>query len=373
MFDLSVNKLDPNHEFAYVGREFGPVLMYWYKDRAGNYWLYTNAPEGHPDHDALAGEPFFNSEQPVPSDMPEFFSPEGYKLNMAVEPGADFQFNESYNPEDRANCWYGVVTGQDGLARYAYLDGVVRENMYLFLQQQIRVVDAQLLKLRKFYASLFASTNQHDKLLAAALILMEQGFFTIEDLVSLKVKDLLIRSDHIVLGGKRLACDSAFMDFMAEISKGKDVESFLLAEPTFLGDQTPMTTTYLYSVMAFLNMSPKFLPYAKASMMFSQIVHKNMELGVPPETVEAVADLELANSLFASPGVKHFVNPQLRKTLLEKYEQGIAKSFGNVKGDSTGLITLDSTLHQLNSQEQEYSQWVHSMPLHVLSASEVGI
>lgn len=373
MEDLAVNKLDPNHKFSYVGNEFGPIKLFWYQDRAENYWLYSNAPEGHPDHDLILGEPFFNSEQPTPSVTPEFFSPEGFKMNVSCPPEAQFTFNEAYNPKDRLNSWYGMYTSGEGQASYVYLDKDVRENLYLFVQQQIRLIDANLPKFRKFYAALFSSENKHDKIIGSCLLLMEQGFFSIEDITGLKVKDLDVKSDYIVLAGKRLSCDTAFFDFIVELTQGRDMEAYLFEEPTFFGEATPVTSYLLYSICAYLNVSPKFLPYSKASITFSQIVHKNLETGVSGESVEAMSDMELANNLFTSFKVSFYVNPQLRKTLLDKYQKGITKSFGNVKGDNTGLLHIDSTMYQMNSQELEYSQWLHSMPLHALSSDEVGL
>jgi hypothetical protein len=370
---LAVNKLDPNHKFAYVGSEFGPIKLYWYKDRANNYWLYSNAPEGHESFDPLMGEPFFNSEQPVPSKYPEYFSPEGLKLNRAVPSGSNFMFNESYDPSDRFNCWYGTVKDEAGGLAYVYLDSDVRENMFLFVQQQIRLVDANLSKLRKFSASLFSGNNNHDKLIGAILILIDQGFFTIEQLLSAKVNDLSIKADYIVLLGKRLVCDTTLFDFLVNLTKGRDVAAPLFVEPTYMSAEYEVPPELLYSIFAYLNVSPKFLPYAKASLVFSQIVHKNLELGVPAETVEGVSDLELSNALFAPISVRSYVNPQLRNTLISKYNKNIAKSFGITKSDSTGVLQLDSTQYKLNEQELEYSQWLHSMPLHLVSAEEGGV
>ena len=179
---------DGTHQYIFKSGEYGTVYQYWWRDRLGNYYRYSNAAEGTPDFDPFLGAPLLDKAQPLPEKNPTFFTEEGYKRQIAVPEGITATRNENYRQNDGRNIWFEVFD-QKG-KKYVYLDADIKENLDLYVQQQLRVVDDSLPKFRAKSSKLFDSDNTKDKITGALLILCDQGFYQPEELVNATVADI---------------------------------------------------------------------------------------------------------------------------------------------------------------------------------------
>lgn len=369
MADLKLpSKLDPSHNYIFRSGEYGPLYQYWYQDRAGNYWKYSNAPTDHQDFDPLLGEPILDGEQTFPHANPEFFSPEGYRRHMAPPPESTPMSNEEYDPNSLESIWaeYYLAPSGDSI-RYLYLDRDCKENLDLYIQHQIRVVDAGLVKYRKWAAEQFMSSHDKSKTVACILMLVDQAYYTIEELSEAKVADLSFIDDTVYLLGKKFRCDPTFLDYLSSKVIGRAIDEYLFMQDTINGRE-PLGLYTLYSTFAYLRVSPVFLKYWHATNIYSKIVNRYALLKVPEEEVEAKAYLELSHVLNTTEDVRFLVDHQVSNTLLRAYSsaEAMQKSLLTAKSDNFGVHLVDSSLVTRKQDEQSFSVWLHSTPLHAL-------
>jgi len=359
---------DAAHQYIFKSGEYGSMYQYWYRDSLGNYYRYTNAPVDNPDYDPLVGLPLMDPEQPVPEKNTEFFSPEGYKLSMAVPQGTTPMRNPAYNQNDPRNLWFEVVSGGERPA-YIYLDADVKENLDLYVQFQLRVVDSNLAKLRKYATELFAGQHVKDKVTGAIIMLVEQGFFEVEELVNATVGDVQFIDQVVMILGRKFVCDLAFYDFMTSLVAQRAPVEPLFQMDTVHGKQ-PVGLNYLYSVFASVRCSPKFLLSWNASHLFSRIMNRLSFQQIPMEDVEATAFDELARTLGTRDDVHYLVDYKVRVALMRNYEVGVMKGLQHLVSDDFGVAIIRSDLTSLREDEKEFSEWLHFEPMHDTSPAE---
>lgn len=356
---------DTAHQYIFKSGEYGPVYQYWYRDRAGNYYRYTNAPEDNPDYDPFFGIPLMDPDQPLPEKNPEFFTPEGFKRSMAVPPQVKPERNERYNQNDSSNIWFESIK-QDNDTVYIYLDADVKENIDLYVQNQLRVVDSGIPKFRKQSSELFASKQVKDRITGAILILIDQGFYDVEELTAASVGDLQFVDQSIILLGRKFVCDSNFFDFITSIVGNRSPQ-----EPLFVFDtrngRVPVGENYIYSVFAAMRLSPKFLLQWNATHLYSRIVNRMAFQQVPVEDVETEAFDELARVLTTRDDVNHLVDFRVKKTLAQNYSTDTFKSLVHLTTDDFGVAVIRSDLSDLREDEKDFSEWLQSTPLHDIS------
>lgn len=361
------NQLDATHKYVFRSGEYGTCFRYWFIDNAENYYLYSNAPDGHPDHEPFGGEPILDPSQPFLHNAPQFFSPEGLKRNMGAPEGVNVLSNPVYDPSSTRTSWYEYYLSDAGDLRYLYLDKDVKENIDLYVQHNIRVTDAGLGKFRKFAAQLFQSTGERDKTIATILMLSDQAWFLPKDLISAKVGDMSFIDETVYLLGRKLRVDVALFDYLTTLVAGRDLAAPLFAQNTLHGSELPFGERTICATFAFTRVSPVFLQYWHATHIFSKIVNKLNFLKVPFPEVEDRAYLELSNTLNTSKDVRFLVDSQVAETLLRKYEaqpEAVTKSFNLEASDNFGVAQVFSDLIERRGDELSFSQWLHSQPLH---------
>ncbi|NJL53714.1 hypothetical protein HC928_00315 [bacterium] len=203
---------DLTHEYIFKSGEYGTMYQYWYRDRAGNYYRYTNAPTDNPDFEPFFGAQLMDPEQPLPEKNPEFFTEEGYKRHMALPGQVKAERNPSYSQNDQRNIWFEVYL-RGGKQNYVYLDADIKENLDLYVQNQLRVVDASIVRYRAFATQLFTGQHIKDRLTGAILMLVDQGFYEVEELVNATVGDVEFVDQAVMFLGRKFVCDLAFLDF----------------------------------------------------------------------------------------------------------------------------------------------------------------
>jgi len=354
---------DPTHKYVYRSGEYGLFFTYWYKDPAGNYYRYSNAPEDSPDHNPFLGEPIIEQDQPTMTNAPQFFTPEGWKRNVAPPMGVEPVPNPEYSKIEEYKIWFEKYS-QNGKERYIYLDADVKENVDLYVQYYLRVADANLTAYRKYSSSLFNQPHLKDKMTGCLLMLIDQGLYSVEELCNAVVADIQFIDRTVKLLEKKLLPDEAVFDFLTSLAGDRDPSDPLFELDTLYGKR-PIGVTYMYAVCAGIRVSPKFLHYWHYSHIFSRIVNKLSAFGVPKDDMEDMAFQELAEVLNTGENVRCCVDYRLRDTLLVNYGDTVAKGFNQDTTDNYAVFRISSELVGRAGDELEFSTWLHNTPLHV--------
>lgn len=379
--------VDPTHHYVYRSGEHG-IYEFWYKDRFNNYWQYTNAPEDHADYDPLSGEAMIVPDQPMPHNAPQFFTDENRKLHAAVPQEAELLKNEAYDALNPRSIWYAMYESRSGESRFLYYDTDVRENLDLWVQYQLRLVDAGLVTYRKYANQLFQSPHPKDRILGVILMLVDQGMFEGYELTQAKVEDVEYIDMTIKLLGKKIVCDPMLFDFFTTLTANRNPSEPLFLVDTNMG-RRPIGVRHLYAIFKGLRISPHFLLYWHATHLFSRIAHRLAASGVPPEEYEDLAFSELARAFGTVEDISHMVDVQLLRTIRRNYapgeeegvdeepppaegeEEEVSKAFTKVTQDDYGATVVYSDLVAKRPDEFEFSQWLHAMPLHDISDEEI--
>lgn len=372
---------DPEHKYVYY-TGFYDIRDYWWVDKAGNYWKYTNAPEDNPDYNPHMGEPLVHPEQPLPTENPEYFTDDGFKRSQAIAPGLIPQRNPDYNPKSAKDMWFEVVESA-GLVRYIYLDADIRENLDLWVQYQLRLADAGMLQYRQYAYDLYNGDHPKDKITGIILMLLDQGLFMPEHLVDLTVADMEFVDKNVKLGGKKICCDDNLLDFFTSLTQDRMPEDPLFVLQTVHG-RNSLGYNYIYSVLNNLKMDPNYLLAWHANHMFSKILHRMSLEGVPIEEANVRVYEELANAFSTTDDISYFIDTKLKNVLLENYEQEpapgeslpeeidetVTKALNFLPQDSFGVPSIFTDLVERRSDELEFSIWLHSEPMHDISPAE---
>ena len=360
--------IDPTHTYVFRSGAYG-LYQFWYKDMAGNYWRYTNAPEDSEDYDPRFGEALISPDQPMPHTSPQFFTEEGFKRHVAVPEGMKAERNEAYNPVDSANLWFEAYSNDDGLSRYVYLDADVKENLDLWVQHQLRVVDAGLTGYRKYAVALFQGDHPKDRITGALLILADQAYYRIEDLLNATVSELEFTDNTVKLLGRKFVCDVDMLDFLTSLKGERDDNDPLFYLDTVHGREA-LGNSYMYAVFFSLRVSSNFLMYWHATHLFSRIVNRLALSKIPAEELETKAFDELGRALSTDEDVSYLVDYKVKETLFNNYSEGVEKSFTYAEQDDYGIPVVLSDLEERRPDEMEFSKWLHAEPMHQITPEE---
>lgn len=355
---------DATHEYEFRSGEYAPYYLYWYKDRSGNYVRYSNAPEDSTDHNPFLGEPIIEQDQPFLHSAPQFYTPEGWKRHTAPPMDVETVPNPDYDKRDESKIWFEKY-GQDGKERFIYLDSDIKENVDLYVQYYLRVTDANLTAYRKYASALFNSPHTKDKMTGCLLMLVDQGMFSLEELVNAAVADIYFIDRTVKLLEKKLSPDEAVFDFLSSLVGTRDPSDPLFELETLYG-KVPIGLTYLSSVFATIRVSPKFLYYWHSTHFYSRIVNKLAAFGTPEEDLEAMAFQELQEVLNTQDNVRCCVDYRLQQTLMDNYTETTQKSMARDFTDNYAVFRILSDLVSRNGDELEFSTWLHNTPLHIV-------
>jgi|688.fasta_scaffold01119_34 hypothetical protein len=357
---------DSAHQYIFKSGEYGTLYQYWWRDRLGNYYRYSNAPQESADFDPFLGAPLLDADQPLVEKNPEFFTQEGYKRHMAPPQGAKLSRNSDYNQNSSQNIWFEVFDNKG--TKYIYLDADVKENLDLYVQNQLRIVDAALPKFREHAVTLFNSKYQKDRITGAILILCDQGYYEPEELIAATVGDVEFVDQAVILLGRKFVCDLTFLDFITSLVAHRAPTEPLFQYNTIHGIR-PVGINYISSVFYATRVSPKFLLNWNASHLFSRIVNRMAFQMIPADEVEVSAFDELSKVLSTRDDVHHLVDFKVRVALLRNYREQVAdpsvtKSLTRLLVDDFGVAIIRCDLNSLRQDEKEFSDWLQSTPMH---------
>lgn len=361
------NLVDPEHVYVYRSGFYG-IYDFWYIDNFHNYWKYTNAPEDHPDYEPALGVAV-KADQPMPEDNPQFYTADGRKRHLAVPPDVMPEENPEYNPIDPANIWVEVYE-REGDRRYIYLDSDIRENLDLWVQYQMRVTDSNIAKYRSFAVEKFESDYPKDRVVGAILMLMDQGLFELESLLSATVSDCQFIDQSVKLLGRKFVCDPPFLDFMTSLVAAREPEAPLFLIESYLGEGK-VGLKHMASILNYLRVSPPYLLAWHASQMYSRIVSRLAHNDIHPAEIEAEAFSELRRAFSTQKDLQHLVDIRLRQHLMNNYEEMFGKSIVPITdSDSFSTLLVFSDLRGRKQDELEFSTWLHAQPMHEITPEE---
>lgn len=381
--------VDPSHVFVFRTGEYG-VYDYMYKDNFGNYYKYTNAPKDDPSYDPHAGDAILLEDQPSMAASPEFYDPKTmHRLTLAIPADAtDVIQNEAYSPDDPERIWHTMYTSAKGDSRYVYVETDVIENFDLWATHLLRLTDSTLTPYRKYVASLFLSENVKDRIVAAILILADQGMLEPNDLVQLTVGDVEYIDKTIKVLGRKLVPDPELLDFFLSITVGRNKNESLFLIKTAYGER-PIGVRHIYSILKFLKVNSHALLSWHVSQAYTRIMARLVANKVPFEDAEVQAFAEIAGMLSSVSDVSTLVSGVVRTTVEDNYAIALSEahakedtneeSEGEVRppswatwptsityaaSDNFGALLVFSGLSSKTPEELEFSRWLHAIPLH---------
>jgi hypothetical protein len=360
--------VDPEHTYVFKTGELG-LFDFWYVDRGNNYWRYSNAPEDHPEYDENLGIPIMYRNQPTPAENPQFFTFEGSKRHMSIPEDLLPERNDSYDPVSSENIWFESYD-QEGVLRYVYLDSDIRENVDLWVQYQLRIVDANLPDLREFVVEKFNKPHVKDKIVAAVLMLMDQGLYELDDLLNAVVADLEFIDDTVKLLGRKFVTDGYFFDFLTSLKTGREGSAPLFLVPSINGEGS-LGVRHVASIMQYLRVSPTYLLSWHASLIYSKVLNRLALEDVDPEHADGAALSEVKRTFGTQKDLQYLIDTRLRSSLLENYSEAFNKSIvPRVEADDYAVLSIDSDLLGRKEDEKEFSTWLHITPFHDLTPEE---
>jgi hypothetical protein len=367
---------DPEHVYVYC-TGFGAVKKYFWKDRGGNYFLYSNAAPDSDDYKPVLGVPNIDPNQPMPQTDPEYFTEDGFKRNQAVDDGVITERNPTYDPQNARNIWFEVVHNGE-MTRYIYKDSDVREQLYLWVQHQLRLADSSLTSYRHYSYDLFQSDHPKDKVTGAILLLIEQGHFMPEELVNALVSDVEYIEDTVKLLGRKIHCDTVLLDFFTSITGSREPSDPLFIIQTAHG-KNPVGINYLHSVLSSIGTNHLWLFAWHANHIYSKIMHRLSAFGLSYKEADAQALMELSSAMSIRDNPEAFIDKKVRATLEANYgaavegeevDEETKKSLSFVDQDSFGIIEVSSAQIERTTDEVQFSIWLHAEPLHDLTPEE---
>jgi len=361
-----------------------------YKDNFGNYYKYTNAPKDDPNHDPYAGDAIMLEDQPSMSNSPEYYDPKTMaRLTMAIPQDAkDIVDNEAYDPLDPARIWFKSYTSAAGDSRFVYKETDVIENFDLWAAHTLRLTDAMITPLRRFAVNLFRQENIKDRVMAAILMLADQGMFEPSELVKLTVGDVEFIDKTVKIMGRKLVPDPDFLDFFSSVTAGRKPNEQLFVLKTAYGER-PIGVRHIYSVLKFLKLNSHSLISWHLSQAYTRIMARLLTNEMSFEDAEAKAFIELSGVLSSVSDVSVWVSGIVRTTVEHNYKlaeearadqdrakqrafggegkgegEPVKKSITASMSDDFGAIPVFSGLSYKTPDEISFSGWLHSVPLH---------
>lgn len=363
---------DPNHTYVFRSDEFGS-FSYWYKDRAGNYWRYTNAPEQSSDFDALNGPPVLDTTQVTPASDPSFYTASGVKLNQAVPDRAEMLPNDAYDAYSRTSCWVGAFFDtKTESVRYVYSDADTKENPYLYVQQLIRTTDSRIKPFRTTVADMLESVDTKDRVIGMALMLCDQAFFTPDQVCSLSAGDVVVSDNSFVIGGRKIVADEPTSSLLRSLVLSQAPEDPLFQTTTSQGPLA-LGVGVLSAYFTYLKLSPKGLLLWHVSNAYSKLFNMYAPVGLPFMDLDLQTLERVRLAVGSDDSIEAWVLPQLREYLQKAYRPQIAKGLSVSQQDDFGVPVLRSDLRTYNGDELEFSMWLRRAPMHYIDPAQEAV
>jgi hypothetical protein len=361
---------------------------FYYRDPNGNLIQYTNAPAGHTDSSGLYGDAAIHPSEPDPKKVPQYFTPDGRKMDRSPPEGAFPEWNQTYNRYDPRSLWIGRwPDAETGDYRYAYIDSDIRSLPKLQTNRMNVLHDDRLPELRQYIHDLFHSNVFKDQMTGLALALLDQGCFRAQELAALTTSHLYIEGSLIQLGHRKIYGDAKLQHAFDTLKNSKSPSEPLFSVPFLNKDGSSdeglsrrMGPHYWARVLGQLGVSILSMQTYRATKTFSQEVQRyltvyNMSWYQAVNQALLTVSLEWGHDLSQeqdAPRVTQLILETLIDPVLVQILQQQAQNLGLGQGQGTGAVppstllipAVSMELTGLTAEEQEFSQWLHSAPIH---------
>lgn len=386
----------PAHQYSHrEGEEDRP--RFYYQDDGGNLYRYTNAPTGHSDHSNMYGDPQVHESEPQFETNPEYFTPDGKKLNRCPEcDAAEIEWNERYNRYDPQNMWAGRwMDASSGDYRYTYLDSDIRKFPRFRIHQQNAIVDVQIPSLREYIVQLFDSTKLKDQFTAVCLALLDQGRIRATELAVLTPDDVRFDGNLVYLGNRRIYAGPKLLSALEIMKRNKAGDEPLFAIPLQDAEgkldqslQRRVGPNYLQAVLDQLGISLLGLQTYHSTLRFCQEVKRAIERYQAPwdQAVQhglLSAALEWGHDFTQEMDASRvmqlvqaaLIDPLIIDSLKRSAEESGMLTEMPVMEPPPAYIPIPAVSLELTTrtrEEEEFSQWIHSVAIHEYANEQVA-
>jgi len=379
--------VDPAHNYLQQdGDENLP--RYYYQDQAGNYVRYTNAPTGHPDQSNYYGDAQIHPSEPTMDVAPEYFTPGGQKLSRCPDCEVEqVEWNQAYNRYDPQNLWAARWRSAAGDFRYSYIDADIRSMPKLQINQQNALTDVRMPVLRQGYNTMFNTSDRiKDQITGLALALLDQGRFRATELSTVCPMNVLVEGPLITIGTRRIYADHKVQAAISALMAQKQPDEPMFSIPLQKRDgkledglYRRIGPHYLARVLDTQGISLIGMQTYHATLCFSREIQRALtNYDVSWETAKSnallVTALEWGHDLRMEQDVMRvmqLIEQVLIDPLVVEALQSNAEEQGLIGMDTQALppamppipaVSMD--LMGRTNDEQEFSDWVHSFPIH---------
>ena len=373
-------------DVSYIGSQGDPgATQYLYEaGPGGNVVQGTNAPEGHTDHIPDFGSPQVDTNEPTPETQPGLFDEQGRKLDRVIPPDAEVEDNPAYNPDKtQGNYWAKrFADPQTGDMQYAYLhrdqilDPRMKHNM------AVKHADVQLPKIREWYQSMMASDDESNQVLGLFVALIDQGRIPMHKLDKLRVSDVQVDDGNIVtfnIDGNevRIAADPSVVEVLTSLlsekepgdnvftMNGNTISTIQLNK--FMHQTFGVTPSALSTYHATKDFSSEFQNQAAKNGSKSPLNSMNTLYGIKDKSV-----VNVAKKFGATPEeVAASIDPiAMEASMMAAHLQNSGEHV--TSSEDTGedqlyrsmVWPVSSNQHGKTKEEDQFSRWVHSYPIH---------
>lgn len=377
----------PDHKYSFMeGDDDHP--RFFYKDARGNVLRYTNAPTGESDRANHHGDPRLHPSEPTFEKYPQYFTPDGRKLTRCPECEAEqVEWNSKYNRYDPSNLWAARWRDKKtGAYRYSYIHSDIRNVPKLQINQQNAIVDVRLPQLRNYYTELYHNSDKYkDQLTGIALALLDQGRCRAIELASLSGKDLQIEGSLVSLGNRKIYTDPELLTSFTIVQGNTPPDMPLFSVPMQNKDKLDfairrrMGPHYWARVLDMQGISLLGLQTYHATMTFSREINRLLVQGVTnwdqaEQFATLVVAFEWGHDFSAEPDplrildlVKELLVDPVVVSVLKRNAQAqgmIGRSGISPPQPSVQVPYVSMNLTTRLPEETEFSQWIHSAPVH---------
>ena len=387
LLEKAIFPFKQQHKYSHrEGDENNPI--FFYIDSANNLIRYTNAPVGHEDFSGLYGKPEIHISEP--DITAAYYTTDGQKLDRCPPEGCFPEWNQFYNRYDPQNMWAARwPSPENGEYRYAYIESNIRALPKLKVNRMNVLHDSRLPFFRQYVYDLFHSDVFKNQMTALALALLDQGAFRVQELAELTPAQIYIEGSLIQLGARKIYGGPQIQQAFQTLKAYKSPTEPLFCVPIINKDGTKsdmmrrMGPNYWSRVIGLQGLSLLSFQTYRASKTFSREIQRlltiyNLSWDQAVQQSLLTLAMEWGHDLTIeddSPRIMQLmmetlVDPVLVDVLKENTAiMGLGLGQGTMKPPPPLVLisTVSMEVKGLTSEEVEFSEWLHTYPIHMYS------
>lgn len=311
---------------------------------------------------------------------PEYFNPEGKLLFRAPPDNVNVMWNTGYNKDNPRNMWAGKWFNPNTSGdEYTYLSEDIEGNEKLSLHTSLLHFSAKIKELRKEIQRLIGSSSVKDRTTGLILLMLDQGRYDLEYLLSLLPQEVEPVEPLTKLGYKTLYLDARTIDLLVEILGRAIPEVPIFHLPVKNdSDYRFIGVEYISKVLESLGVSYRDLRlyvinkafYLKLNRLLKQGLGYNQ--AVNGAAIHALKEMyPLENQEVGQEDIvvfmSTFIDPILQKHLYNKLLLENAPMDSDQEAEIRDSVPIvRANLEDLDPDEQEIAKLLYSLDIHNL-------